>query len=105
MKNVIKLYIIISSLFFVGCTLPSKVDVNKIEHKKPPLILNPIQPLVLERFKFNVINVDDEVYIALRPKEYERLSVNFIRLKNYIETQNAVIQTYKKFYEESEELK
>jgi len=106
----------ISILFLSGCA--SGIDL--IETKSTPVEREPLdlalaEPLELNDPGFIVVtpdNVDevfktleergsDPVIIGLTDNGYEKLSIDFARIRQHINTQRNILLRYKEYYEDS----
>jgi len=106
----------ISILFLSGCA--SGIDLIETKStpvEREPLDLAPAEPLELSDPRFIVVTPDnaDEVFDALREEGsdpviigmtdngYEKLSVDFARIRQHINTQRNILLRYKEYYEDS----
>ena len=105
--------IIVFSLIISGCATPpiDNVQIQNVQTKPNIAIPNP-DPLKLNVPVWNVItekNFQDivekykkqnkiPIFIALDEDNYKKIQENFFNLFTYIEQQNAIINTYKKYY-------
>lgn len=80
---------------------------------KPPLKLNPAEPLKMRPVRLHVIHMSNSekkfeeikqggqlpVVFALTVEDYKNLARNMQKLKSFIKTQQKIINAYRKYYE------
>jgi predicted Zn-dependent protease len=108
-----KILIAISFLFLVACKTTPKVDIVTTPIERAKLTLQDPDPVTMEDIEWIIITEENfqEVIedlesrginiaiFGLTDEDYEDLSVNFARLRAYIESQKAVISSYRDYYE------
>ena len=119
----ILLILIIPPLLLSGCSmLPTfglfgerekPVVIQTVEKERTRLNLKDPSPMMPQEFKFYVVtpeNVDkvwkklekknvDLVLFAVTDEGYEKLAVNLLELRNYIDKQKTIIVKYREYYE------
>lgn len=105
-----------AAVLLSGCSLFAKkepISVVTTETPRAPLALPLPAPLQLERVRWVVITPDnstqvwqrlqsektDTVLIGLTDHEYQKLAIDFARIRALIEEQRAIIIQYQRYYE------
>ena len=96
-----------------SCSSIKPLEVLNLEVKREPLGLDSPDIAIFEDLKWFIINSknSDEVFAKLEKEKmdpvlfgltddgYEALSKNFAQIRHYIQKQNLIIESYKKYYE------
>jgi len=104
----------ISILLLSGCSTIDLIDTREKEVERTELNLPPADPLTLDQPDWIVITPEnaDEVFAYLREQGsdpvifgltdqgYEKLSIDFLRIRQHINTQRNILLRYKEYYEE-----
>jgi len=105
--------LLILGIILSGCSLEKQIEVKTEEVKRLPLNIDNQAPLTLEPIQWFVITEDniEEVFKELKSREknivlfslsdtdYEAMSLNFSRIRNYIIINNEILKKYKNYYE------
>ena len=109
-------YVVILSIllmFLTSCSSIKPLEVLNLEVKREPLGLDKPDIAIFEDLKWFIINSknSEEVFTKLQKEKmdpvlfgltddgYEALSKNFAQIRHYIQKQNLIIESYKKYYE------
>lgn len=98
-----------------GCSTVNPLEVFSRPIEKTPLKLNDPEQITLDEIKWRVItkqNADeifeklknkkiDPVLIGLTDNDYEKLSVNMQKIRNYIIQYQYILNEYRKYYEDN----
>ena len=104
----------ISILLLSGCSTIDLIDTREKEVERTELNLPLADPLTLDQPDWIVITPEnaDEVFAYLRERGsdpvifgltdqgYEKLSIDFLRIRQHINTQRNILLRYKEYYEE-----
>ena len=104
----------ISILLLSGCSTIDLIDTREKEVERTELNLPLADPLTLDQPDWIVITPEnaDEVFAYLREQGsdpvifgltdqgYEKLSIDFLRIRQHINTQRNILLRYKEYYEE-----
>jgi len=96
-----------------SCSSIKPLEVLNLEVKRQPLGLDNPDIAIFEDLKWFIINSknSEEVFAKLEKEKmdpvlfgltddgYEALSKNFAQIRHYIQKQNLIIESYKKYYE------
>ena len=96
-----------------SCSSIKPLEVLNLEVKREPLGLNKPDIAIFEDLQWFIINSKnseevftklekenmDPVLFGLTDEGYEALSKNFAQIRHYIQKQNLIIDSYKKYYE------
>ena len=96
-----------------GCSTVNPLEVFSRPIEKTPLKLNDPEQIILNEIKWRVItkqNADeifeklknkkiDPVLIGLTDNDYEKLSVNMQKIRNYIIQYQYILNEYRNYYE------
>lgn len=102
-------------LFLSGCSAIDLIDTRSETVERSPLNLSPADPVNLSDPTWIVITEDnaadvfeylksegyDPVIMGLTDSGYERLSIDFARIREHINIQRNVLIQYKDYYESS----
>jgi len=105
---------VISILLLSGCSTIDLIDTREEKVERTELNLPPADPLTLDQPDWIVITPEnaDEVFAYLREQGfdpvifgltdqgYEKLSIDFLRIRQHINTQRNILLRYKEYYEE-----
>lgn len=77
-------------------TLPVTTVEEDLNLPEPPesVVLPPVQPVTLEKFKWSVVLVDDTPLFALKAKGYEALSRNMAELLRWMKEASDHLRFY-----------
>lgn len=116
--NALKLLIPI--LLLSGCVQnkPVKVDIQTIEVPRVELSLPEVDKLRMGEVEWTVLNEDNALeeieallgknytptFMCVPDEGYEALGLNFARVRQLVEQQQAVIGAYKRYYTEQDEI-
>lgn len=107
MKNVNKILILFCMIFLVGCSSTKKLETYQVEIDKPKLELNDPTPLELDPLNWHVITKErldrlneEEVLFGITPQDYEKMSENLFKLKNYVRQLKDILTEYRNYYEQ-----
>lgn len=112
------LTIISAAFILTGCSILSSeepIEVITDPTEKTPLNLSVPEPLGMKDVEWIVVTNEnaDEIFdelmnsgnepviFGVTPSGYERLSINFAEIRNYINIQRQIILRYKQYYEGS----
>jgi len=104
----------ISILLLSGCSTIDLIDTREKEVERTELNLPSADPLTLNDPDWIVVTPEnaDEVFAYLREQGsdpvifgltdqgYEKLSIDFLRIRQHINTQRNILLRYKEYYEE-----
>ena len=96
-----------------SCSSIKPLEVLNLEVKREPLGLDKPDIAIFEDLQWFIINSKnseevftklekenmDPVLFGLTDEGYEALSKNFAQIRHYIQKQNLIIDSYKKYYE------
>jgi len=105
--------------FLTSCSGVKKLEIFKTEVEREHLNLENTPAPKLEELNWLIITSDnaeevmqklkdqniDPVLFGLTDEEYEKLAINFAQIRAYIIQQNAILETYRDYYEENEKEK
>ncbi len=115
MRNII--LIILVSIFLTSCSSIKQLEVFKTEVKRVPLNLEKPATPNMEKLNWIIITSDnaeevfakmkedgkDPVLFGLSDDDYEILAKNFAQIRAYIIKQGATLDSYKEYYESTDE--
>lgn len=99
LKNV---FILILSVSFLGaCT--NTIRTHSLNQDRVSLELERPSPLNLQTNIKWIYSEDKNEHplVCLTPTDYEKMSMNLLKIKNYTSEQNQVINSYKSYYEKA----
>jgi len=105
----------ISILLLSGCSAIDLIDTREREVERAELNLPAADPLVLDAPNWIVVTPDnaeqvfeylreqgsDPVIFGLTDRGYEKLSIDFAKIRQHINTQRNILLRYKDYYEDS----
>ena len=105
----------ISILLLSGCSTIDLIDTREKEVERTELDLPSADPLVLDAPNWIVVTPDnaqevfeylreqgsDPVIFGLTDRGYEKLSIDFAKIRQHIDTQRNIRLQYKDYYEDS----
>ena len=112
--------IIILGLLLTGCSVGEKrLKVFTLEEPRAKLNLEAPTPLTMEKIRWIIITSEnaeevfakleaegiDPVLFGLTDKDYQVIARNFAQIRAKLAESNAILDKYKKYYEENEEKK
>ena len=100
-------------MFLTSCSSIKPLEVFNLEVKREPLNLDSPDIADFEDLNWYIITSEnaEEMFSKLKEKNldpvlfgltddgYEALSKNFAQIRHYIQKQNLIIESYKKYYE------
>ena len=100
-------------MFLTSCSSIKPLEVLNLEVKREPLNLDSPDIADFEDLNWYIITSEnaEEMFSKLKEKNldpvlfgltddgYEALSKNFAQIRHYIQKQNLIIESYKKYYE------
>jgi len=106
---------VISILLLSGCSAIDLIDTREKEVERTELNLPAADPLALDQPNWIVVtpeNADDvfeylkeqgsdPVIFGLTDRGYEELSIDFLKIRQHINTQRNILLRYKEYYEDS----
>ena len=112
MRNVLPL-LILTTFLISSCSSVKQLEVFKTEVPRAKLDLPDPETPTVNELNWIIITSDnaEEVFAKLKEKNidpvlfgltddgYEALSKNFAQIRHYIQKQNLIIESYKKYYE------
>ena len=90
------------SALTVGCTSVKPVEVRTICEQKLPLNMQDPTEINLYDVNFNLVEVDGTLYYGLTQDNFNNLSKNIAVLKKYMISQKEIINSYRNYYEGSD---
>lgn len=113
------LVLLILFTFLTSCQSVKRLEIFKTEVEREHLNLENTPAPKLEELNWLIITSDnaeevmqklkdqniDPVLFGLTDEEYEKLAINFAQIRAYIIQQNAILETYRDYYEENEKEK
>lgn len=102
-------------LILSGCSTIKPLEIFTKPIEKTPLNLNDPDEIVLDTIKWRVVTKQnanelfeklkekniDPVLIGLTDNEYEKLSLNMNKIRNYIIQYQYILNEYRKYYEDN----
>jgi len=115
MRTLCLMIVVVSFLLLSGCSTIDLIDTREKEVERTELNLPAADPIALSDPEWIVItpeNADkvfeyleeqgsDPVLFGLTDQGYEKLSIDFLKIRQHINNQRNILLQYKEYYEDS----
>lgn len=109
MKQVFLFLLVLTIVGCIGCTSSKTIQIRSTESTMPALDLPNPKPLELSDVQFIVVTAENQAEVlnknqalfAITETEYEDLASNLLKIRGFILQQRNIIESYKKYYEDT----
>lgn len=109
MKRVFLFLLVLTIVGCIGCSSTKTLQIRSAETTMPALDLPNPKPLELSDVRFIVVTAENQAdvlnknqaFFAITETEYEDLASNLLKIRGFILQQRTIIESYKKYYEDT----